>query len=67
MTCRSPLAVKTTLLWLGKSDVAFDAQGQMSGWSMQMIDLGPQIRDDPELSRLVDSYRRFLWPTPGAQ
>ena len=54
--------------WLGKSDVAFDAQGQICESSIQMMTLGPDVFDDRELSLLVDSYKkRFPSPTPGTQ
>lgn len=50
---------------LGRLDVSFDAQGRARDPQVEIIILGPDIADDPELSALVASYEEHLpQPTP---
>lgn len=51
--------------WLGRLDVQFDAQRRPVDPEVQIITLGPEIADDPQLATLVASYaQRFPTPTP---
>lgn len=51
--------------WLGRLDVTLDAQGQLHDPQTTVIELGPDVADDPELKALVDAYKeRFPQPTP---
>jgi 5'-nucleotidase/UDP-sugar diphosphatase len=49
--------------WLGRLDVTLDSTGRILDPRVQIIPLGPEIADDPELKALVDSYRA-KFPTP---
>ncbi|MBM4430492.1 MAG: hypothetical protein FJ026_09135 [Chloroflexi bacterium] len=53
--------------WLGRLDVTFDASGKPVGPKVEIIALGPEVGDDPDLLALVTSYKqRFPLPTPAS-
>lgn len=68
-----PLIVGKTLIiqagydgeWLGRLDVSFDAQGKASDPKAELIVLGPEVADNPELAALVARYEQeHPEPTP---
>jgi len=42
--------------WMGKLHVAWNSERQITGASVEVLDLGPNVRDNPELAELVESY-----------
>lgn len=51
--------------WMGRLDIAWDAQGQRSEPLVEIVDLGPDVADDPEMVALVKTWNdRFPQPTP---
>jgi 5'-nucleotidase/UDP-sugar diphosphatase len=72
-TLQAPEVVGATVIvqagydgkWLGRLDVTFDAQQEPVDPKVEIISLGPEVADDPELAKLVASYRElFPQPTP---
>ena len=54
--------------WLGRLDVAFSSEGKITGATAKVIMMRLDVRDDPELSALVNSYKeRHIPPTPAKQ
>lgn len=53
--------------WLGRLDVAFDVTGHPADPRVEIIALGPEVGDDPDLAALVTAYKqRFPVPTPAS-
>jgi len=51
--------------WLGRLDVTFDEQKHVRDPRTEIISLGPEVADDPQLKALVESYsKRYPTPTP---
>jgi len=72
----APELVGTTVLlqagydgeWLGRLDLALDAQGQPTEPRVEIITLGPEVESQPQMLALLDSYvQRLSTPagTPG--
>lgn len=50
--------------WLGRLDVTFE-QGKLRDAQLEIINLGPEVPDDPQLKALVETYaQKYPTPTP---
>ncbi|MBC7234385.1 MAG: hypothetical protein H5T69_00980 [Chloroflexi bacterium] len=49
--------------WMGKLAVMYDADGKLAEAQEEMITLGPDYKDDPEVEAIVAKWRE-LYPTP---
>ncbi len=49
--------------WLGRLDVAFDAEGRPVAPQVEIVDLGPSVADDPDLKKIVDRWLK-IYPPP---
>ena len=49
--------------WMGKLTASYDGAGQLVAHGAQIITLGPEYADDPQVAELVDTWRA-LYPTP---
>ena len=64
----SPVQVGDTLVvqagyngeWLGRLDVGLASAGKLTEPKVQIITLGPEIADDPDLAQLVEDYKQLF-------